>query len=217
MALSGYLISFFIILFFSGKIVRPVAESHEKQKRFITDAGHEIKTPLTIIKADVDILEMELGENEWLSDIQKQANRLTSLTNDLVYLSRMEETNNSIQMIEFPLSDVVSETASSFQALAQTQGKLFQCNIQPMISFTGNEKALQQLTNILLDNALKYSPTGGTVSITLKGKIKRYSCLYSIPQVQKFKRSSFLSCLNGFIVWIRPAAPGRAAMVSDCQ
>lgn len=172
MALSGYLISFFIILFFSGKIVRPVAESHEKQKRFITDAGHEIKTPLTIIKADVDVLEMELGENEWLSDIQKQANRLTSLTNDLVYLSRMEETNNSIQMIEFPLSDVVSETASSFQALAQTQGKLFQCNIQPMISFTGNEKALQQLTNILLDNALKYSPTGGTVSITLERQNK---------------------------------------------
>lgn len=92
MALSGYLISFFIILFFSGKIVRPVAESHEKQKRFITDAGHEIKTPLTIIKADVDILEMELGENEWLSDIQKQANRLTSLTNDLVYLSRSSRT-----------------------------------------------------------------------------------------------------------------------------
>ena len=115
---------------------------------------------------------MELGENEWLSDIQKQANRLTSLTNDLVYLSRMEETNNSIQMIEFPLSDVVSETASSFQALAQTQGKLFQCNIQPMISFTGNEKALQQLTNILLDNALKYSPTGGTVSITLERQNK---------------------------------------------
>lgn len=92
MALSGYLISFFIILFFSGKIVRPIAESHEKQKRFITDAGHEIKTPLTIIKADVDILEMELGENEWLSDIQKQANRLTSLTNDLVYLSRSSRT-----------------------------------------------------------------------------------------------------------------------------
>lgn len=92
MALSGYLISFFIILFFSGKIVRPVAESHEKQKRFITDAGHEIKTPLTIIKADVDVLEMELGENEWLSDIQKQANRLTSLTNDLVYLSRSSRT-----------------------------------------------------------------------------------------------------------------------------
>ena len=92
MALSGYLISFFIILFFSGKIVRPVAESHEKQKRFITDAGHEIKTPLTIIKADVDILEMELGENEWLSDIQKQANRLTSLTNDLVYPSRSSRT-----------------------------------------------------------------------------------------------------------------------------
>ena len=107
MALSGYLISFFIILFFSGEIVRPVAESHEKQKRFITDAGHEIKTPLTIIKADVDILEMELGENEWLSDIQKQANRLTSLTNDLVYLSRSSRTGG--YGIELSVAKAITE------------------------------------------------------------------------------------------------------------
>lgn len=167
-SISGYAVVFIIITFFSNKIIRPISESYEKQKQFITDAGHELKTPLTIIKADADILEMEYGENEWLDDIQKQATRLTALTNDLVYLTRMEESSDAMQMIEFPFSDVVSEASSSFQALAQTQDKEFRCNIQPMLSLTGNEKAIHQLITILLDNALKYSPKGGAVSLTLQ-------------------------------------------------
>jgi len=172
MAFVGYLLFFFVLLFFSNKIIHPVAESYEKQKRFITNAGHEIKTPLTIIKAEVDVLEMEYGENEWLSDIQTQANRLTTLTNDLVYLSRMEEADTSLQMIEFPFSDMVSETALSFKAVAQTQNKVFEQNIRPYISLTGNEKALQQLVNILLDNALKYSPENGSISLNLDNQNK---------------------------------------------
>lgn len=165
-SLIGYLVVFALIVFFSTRIIRPISESYEKQKRFITDAGHEIKTPLTIINADADVLAMELGENEWLEDIQKQAKRLTALTNDLVMLSRMEEAENTMQMIEFPFSDVVCETSASFQALAQTQGKDFQCEIQPMLTLRGNEKAIGQLVTILLDNALKYSPVNGTVSLT---------------------------------------------------
>ena len=168
MALAGYLLFFFVLLFFSGKFIRPVAESYEKQKQLITNAGHEIKTPLTIIKAAADVLELDFGENEWLTDIQKQAKRLTDLTNDLVYLSRMEEPSATLSMIEFPISDVVSEVSSSFQALAQAQGKTFQCRIQPMLSFTGNEKAIHQLVGILLDNAIKYSPDQGTISLTLE-------------------------------------------------
>lgn len=170
MAFVGYILFFFVILIFADRILRPVTESYEKQKRFITDAGHEIKTPLTIIKADADVLEMDYGENEWVTDIQKQAKRLTALTNDLVYLSRMEETDHSMQMIEFPFSDIVSETAASFQALAQTQGKTFRCSVQPMLSLKGNEKAIAQLVSILLDNALKYSPDHGIVSLTLEKK-----------------------------------------------
>lgn len=177
MGLAGYLLFFFVILFFSGKIIRPVAESYEKQKRFITDAGHEIKTPLTVIKADADVLEMDYGENEWLRDIQKQAVRLTALTNDLVSLSRMEEAKDALQRIEFPFSDVVEEAASSFQALAQTRGRPFRVNIQPMLSLTGDEKAIHQLVGILLDNALKYSPKNSAVSLTLErqGKNARLS------------------------------------------
>ena len=171
-ALVGYALFFFVILFFSGRIIRPVQESYEKQKRFITDAGHEIKTPLTIIQADADVLEMDVGENEWLADIQKQAKRLSGLTNDLVYLSRMEEAQDTMQMIEFPFSDVVSEAAASFQSLAQTQGKTFLCEVPPMLSFTGNEKAIHQLVSLLLDNALKYSPDNGTVSLTVEKQNK---------------------------------------------
>lgn len=167
-SLAGYLLVLFVIVFFSGKIIHPIAESYEKQKRFITDAGHEIKTPLTIINADVDVLEMEIGENEWLDDIKRQAKRLTGLTNNLVYLARMEENNNLMQHIEFPVSDVISETAGSFQTLAFTQNKEFVCDIQPMVSMKGDEKAIGQLISILLDNALKYSPEKGKVVIEFK-------------------------------------------------
>lgn len=176
-SLIGYLVVFILIAFFSRRIIQPISESYEKQKRFITDAGHEIKTPLTIINADADVLEMELGENEFLQDIQKQAKRLTDLTNDLVMLSRMEENNTTLSMIEFPISDLISETAASFQALAQTQNKDLELHIQPLLSLKGNEKSITQLVHILLDNGLKYSPVGGAVSLKLEkqGKYIRLS------------------------------------------
>ncbi|AGC68740.1 sensor protein DltS [Thermoclostridium stercorarium subsp. stercorarium DSM 8532] len=158
---------FALIVFFSNKVIRPISESYEKQKRFITDAGHELKTPLTVINADLDVLEMELGENEWLDDIKKHVKRLAELTNDLIFLARMEESENKLQMVEFPFSDVVSETASSFQALAQAQNKEFECKIQPMVSLKGNEKSIRHLVEILLDNALKYSPEKGRISLNV--------------------------------------------------
>ncbi len=164
----GYISFFWVILFFSGKIMKPVAESYEKQRRFITDAGHEIKTPLAIINADVDVLEMDLDKNEWLEDIRKQVKRLSGLTNDLVYLSRMEEDEADMQMIEFPFSDVITETVSSFQSLAQTQNKQLQYMIPPQLSFMGNEKAIRQLMNILLDNAVKYSPEKGLIYVDVQ-------------------------------------------------
>lgn len=164
----GMLAVFCLVVLLSNWIIRPVVESYEKQRQFITDAGHEIKTPITIIDADADILEMDLGENEWLQDIQKQAKRLTSLTNDLIYLSRMEENQNQVQMIDFPFSDLVEEMVQSFQALAKAQNKMFTSSIQPMISLWGDERSLRQLISVLLDNALKYSDEGGQISLALE-------------------------------------------------
>ena len=157
-----------LVIVLSKKIVKPVIESYEKQKRFITDAGHEIKTPLTVIDADAEVLEMDCGDNEWLKDIRKQTAKLKDLTNNLIYLSRMEENQDKVVMIDFPISDIVEETAASFQALAVTQEKRFDCEIEPMLTCYGNEQNIQRLLEILLDNALKYSNAGGHISVKLK-------------------------------------------------
>lgn len=166
-AAVGFLLVLLVFTFFVSRIIRPIAESYEKQKRFITDAGHEIKTPLTIIGANVDILEMEIESNESLDDIRRQTKRLTALTNDLVYLARMEESEQSVPMVEFPISETVRETAEPFRAVALADDKTWICDILPMMTVKGNDKAIRQLVSILLDNALKYSPRGGTVSLKL--------------------------------------------------
>ena len=167
MSVIGYIIVFFIIIVLSERIIKPISESYKKQKRFITDAGHEIKTPLTIINANLDLLEMEIGGNESVEEIKSQTKRLTNLTNDLVYLSKMEEAENDLIKVEFPLSDLVFETASTFKALAQTQDKELIINIQPMISFFGNDKAIEQLISILMNNALRYSAECGKIAVHL--------------------------------------------------
>ena len=184
MMVGGLLIAFLVILFFSGKIIRPIAESYNKQKRFITDAGHEIKTPLAIINANADVLEMEMGEeNESVQEIRQQTRRLTSLTNDLVALSRMEEAERSLPKVDFPLSDLVEETAKPFGTLAKTGQKAFSLSVAPMLTMHGDEEAIRRLTSILLDNALKYSPQNGDVRLTLErsGKAARL-CVYNTTQ-----------------------------------
>lgn len=166
-SLIGLLAVMLLLIFLSGRIVKPFSENYEKQKRFITDAGHELKTPLTIIDADAEVLEMDIGENEWLSDIQMQTKRLAQLTNSLIQLSRMEE-QPQVEKIEFPVSDVVEETVETFQALAKTQNKSLSSRIQPMLSMSGDEKAIRQLITILMDNAIKYSDDGGRIELALE-------------------------------------------------
>lgn len=165
MTLAGLAVMFMVIVFFAGKIVRPMAESYEKQKQFITDAGHEIKTPLTIINANIDLLEDDPEDADCLQDIRQQAQRLTALTNDLVYLARMEETDRPPEMTDIAVSEIISETAAAFRAPALRQEKEFICKIKPGLFMTGNDKAIRQLVNIMLDNALKYSPEGGKIEI----------------------------------------------------
>jgi signal transduction histidine kinase len=181
MSVAGLAVIFVIICYFAGRIVRPVAESYEKQKRFITDAGHEIKTPLAIIKANIDVMRMDMDDlretdaaedavdslGESLSDIDGQVDRLTSLTNDLVYLSRMEEGGSALTMTEVPFSDVVSDTAESFRALAAERKKELEIKVEPLVTVNGSTGELEKLVSILTENALKYSPEGDTVGVSL--------------------------------------------------
>lgn len=167
--LIGVTIISALITFFSGKILRPVAESYEKQQRFITDAGHEIRTPLTIINADVSVLEMEQeGDetNEWLEDIRQQTRRLSNLTEELVYLTRMEEVQKtSVNMKRLNFSKIVGDVAHSFESRALVSEKKYDCSVSEDLFLQGDESALRKLVSILLDNAFKYSSDSGDIRL----------------------------------------------------
>ena len=164
--LCGCVAVFIAFVFAAGRIAAPIAESYEKQKRFISDAGHEIKTPLTIINANVDLMELD-GEKEELTEIRRQTKRLTGLTNDLVMLSKMEEAEHTLQKIEFPLSDLIEETASSFSAPAASRGIELDLRVAPGVTANGAPDSIRRLVSVLLENAVKYSPEGGRVALEL--------------------------------------------------
>ena len=176
-----------LLIFLSGRIVKPFWENYEKQRRFITDAGHDLKTPLTVIGADAEVLEMDIGENEWITDIRNQVTRLTDMTNSLIMLSKMEEPEPQYQMIDFPLSDIVEEVLDEYRSLAKTHEKNLSGSIQPMISLNGDEKSIRRLLGVLLDNAMKYSDEHGTITLTLeqqRGTI-RLSVFNTCPYMPK--------------------------------
>ena len=171
MSVVGYIAIFIVVLILSGRITRPAAESYEKQKRFVTDAGHEIKTPLAIIMANTDLLEMENGENEYTEEIRAQTRRLTELTKKLIFLSKMQESERKMEMRELSLTDILSECQSSIYALAEIEEKKIISNTVPAF-IKGNDAALRELFSILLDNAIKYSPKGSEIFVEIKKQNK---------------------------------------------
>lgn len=175
-SLTGLFSVLILMIYLSSRIVKPFSDNYEKQKRFITDAGHELKTPLTIIDADTEVLEMDFGENEWLKDIRSQTKRLADLTNAMIFLSRMEEGLKNEIAAEFSLSDMAENMVSAFQAPAKVNEKVLTANIAPMIFMKGDEKAVCSLLTILLDNAIKYSDEKGNISLSLE-KQKNRICL----------------------------------------
>lgn len=124
--------------------------------------------------------------------------RLTGLTNDLIYLSRMEEEQPKLSLIEFPLSDVAEETAQSFLAPARTQGKTLSLAIEPMLSFYGEEKSIRQLLSILLDNALKYSPEGGEISLSVRKQNRSVVLTVSNPSVRPLEKGKQAQLFDRF-------------------
>lgn len=166
----GWITVIIIVLAFSKRIIAPVSKSYEKQKRFISDAGHEIKTPLAIIEADIGVMEINEGENEWLDDIKTQVRRLARLTNDLIHLSKLDEGKDSLKFIDFSVSDLAKETVTSFTGLATVNNKKLEANIQPNLTLNGDTESIRELLTILLDNAIKYSTGDGNISIEVKKK-----------------------------------------------
>lgn len=156
-----------LIFLLSKKAVKPIAESYEKQKQFITDANHELKTPLTLIHANLDIAEAELGKNEWLDDIRAEGHRMTELVNQLVALSRMDEERQPLNVTEVAIGELVADTIFEFEPLAKERGKALTASIDKEISYLGDEALLHRLIGILMDNAIKYCDQGGEIIVTL--------------------------------------------------
>lgn len=173
----AFILVFVLIVIFSKAAIKPVAESYEKQKRFITDAGHELKTPLTVIRAANEVIELEYGESRWTSSINNQVTRLSELTNKLVILSRMSE-DKGINYSKFSLSDTLRECISYFEAVEYSKDKEIRTDIEENIEYNGDEKAIAQLFTLLTDNAMKYSPEGSVVDISMKKTAKNIEIVF---------------------------------------
>lgn len=175
---AGLLAVFVLVVIFSGKVFMPVEESYRRQKQFVTDAGHELKTPLAIILSDVDIIEMENGEGKWTQSIRNQIERLTRLTEQMVSLSKMDEGEKDWKMCDFSLKDALSGETELFEPLYIFGKKSMQVTLpKSACILNGDEGLIRQLISLLLDNALKYSDENGQIRVCLteeRSKGRRY-------------------------------------------
>ncbi len=158
---------FILVVLFSKRAILPYVRNIEIQKQFITNAGHELKTPLTAISTSADVLAMEYGEDEWVQNIRQQSAKMTRLIAGLVTLSRLDEENPFPDRQVFSLSDAVWETSESFSAVARAEGKSYIREIADDVVMTGDAVAIQQTVSILLDNAMKYSSERGSIALCL--------------------------------------------------
>lgn len=155
---------------FSKIVTRPYVKSFEKQKQFITDANHELKTPLTLILANLDIVEGEFGKNEWLDDIRSESERMGSLINELAVLASMDEDQKRPKGVLFDLSSVVEELREEFLPLAQKRNLSLESRIESGIELFGDEPAIRKLLSILFENATEYCDENGEIFISLSKK-----------------------------------------------
>ena len=163
-----WILMLLLVILLSKRAIRPFAENIQKQKQFVTNAGHEIKTPLAIILANTDAMELYNGENKWSRNIREQVNRLNGLMKNLLTLARMDEATLQITPSDFYFSALVQENADAFAEPFALRQIAMQTEIQPDLQLHADQGHITQLLSILLENALKYTNDGGSVTITLK-------------------------------------------------
>lgn len=163
-----WIIMFLLVLLLSNRAIYPVALNMEKQKQFVTNAGHEIKTPLAIILANTDALELHHGETKWSRNIRTQAVRLDGLMQNLLILAKMDERQEMLPTTEFSIPLLLEETLDFYSETIAARKLCLKTDIQPDITMRANRDSVMQLLSILLDNATKYAPEGGNVSVSLK-------------------------------------------------
>jgi two-component system sensor histidine kinase CiaH len=165
-AAGALVLVFVLVFFFSKRAVAPVVESYERQRRFITDASHDLKTPLAVIDSSADVLEIENGPSEWIDSIHSQVERMSDLTNKLVVLARMDEGSDTLSPTDFDLAELASKVADDFDPVAVAGDHEIVCDASEKVPCHADIAMVEQAISLLIDNALKYSPDGAPVSIT---------------------------------------------------
>lgn len=158
-------ILFFLARYIAKRIVRPLEESYQKQKQFISDAGHELKTPVSVVSANAELLSRQIGDNQWLANIQYENERMGKLVSQLLELSRTENVKPYTERIDF--SRLVAGGALPFESVAFENGLTLRTEISDNISVDGNMSQLSQLVSILIDNAIRHSRNGKEVDVVL--------------------------------------------------
>ena len=178
---------FILVVLFSGRAIKPIENNIKQQKQFITDASHELKTPLTSISTSVDVIALEHGEDEWTENIRNQTERMTKLVSELVTLSRLDEDSPLPDKEHFSVSNAAWEIVEVYQSSAKADNRNLTVDIQEDVSYFGDKNSIQQMLSVLLDNAVRYSPPNGEIRFSLAGKRNRVqievfnTCDYARP------------------------------------
>ena len=157
-----------LVVLLSRRAIDPVVRASEQQKQFITDAGHELKTPITVIGTNLKLLEMEVGQQKWIDKAKAQTEKLRELVQALITLCKYDEETSPLHMQPFAVSEAVTDTAGSFADFAQSKGHTVRVTAAPGLSYCGDEAAVRQLVSILLDNAVKYAAPETEIRISLE-------------------------------------------------
>ena len=165
----AYILVLLLILGMSRLVLKVNEKAYHNQKEFITNASHELKTPLTIISTDIEIIEMDHGQSEWTRSIKDQVQNLTLMTNQLVTSARLEEDNaSSYPMEDFNVTEVVQESIDAFAASLKNKHLVLHTNLEKNVMFNGNRYLINELLYIFFDNALKYCEEHGDVEVVVR-------------------------------------------------
>ena len=191
------LLALLLVKLASRKAVAPIIRNIEQQKQFITDASHELKTPLTVISTNMELLEMEQEGNPWVISTQKQTAAMRRLVDELVYLSRMEEEYPTLEREPMNPGELLEETAEPFVAMAEYNGRTMEVRADRGLQLTGDRAAIQRLMSTLCDNAVKYSAEG-TILAEMSGEGKNLALRISNPVETPLTKEQCKQLFNRF-------------------
>ncbi len=195
--LSAFILITTFSFLFSKKVIRPYEKNYESQRRFLTDASHELKTPLAIISANLDVLESENENNKWVNSSQEQISRMRNLINEMVSLNKIEELNGNTKKEKFNMSDSLLEAIESYESLSIDNNIKFTYDVPENIIYDGDESLILKLYGIFLDNAFKYVSKDGWIDISLKDNKKKVVLIFS-NSVEDVDEEKLKYCFDRF-------------------